>query len=126
VSIPGEVRDQLVLRFRVLFPHLNGRPRRLVMGQEARLLGYGGVRAVARAAGVSETTVRAGVFELEAGEDPLPGGRVRRPGGAGGGQRIWILAWFRRYWRWWSRMSAGIRPRRCAGRSSRCGTWPGS
>ena len=51
------------------------------MGQEARLLGHGGVRAVARAAGVSETTVRAGVFELEAGEDPLPEGRVRRPGG---------------------------------------------
>src|SRR5262249_44058230 len=43
--------------------------------------GHGGVRAVARAAGVSETTVRAGVFELEAGEDPLPDGRVRKPGG---------------------------------------------
>jgi hypothetical protein len=81
VGIPGEVRDQLVLRFRVLFPHLNERQRRLVMGQEARLLGHGGVRAVARAAGVSETTVRAGVFELEAGEDPLQEGRVRRPGG---------------------------------------------
>jgi hypothetical protein len=81
VGIPGEVRDQLVLRFRVLFPHLNERQRRLVMGQEARLLGHGGVRAVARAAGVSETTVRAGVFELEAGEDPLREGRVRRPGG---------------------------------------------
>src|SRR6516162_6885428 len=51
------------------------------MGQEARLLGHGGVRAVARPAGVSEATVRAGVFELEAGEDPLPEGRVRRPGG---------------------------------------------
>jgi len=70
-----------VLRFRVLFPHLNERQRRLAMAQEARLLGHGGVRAVARAAGVSETTVRAGVFELEAGEDPLPEGRVRRPGG---------------------------------------------
>jgi transposase len=81
VGIPGEVRDQLVLRFRVLFPHLNERQRRLVMGQEARLLGHGGVRAVARAADVSETTVRAGVFELEAGEDPLQEGRVRRPGG---------------------------------------------
>jgi hypothetical protein len=81
VGIRGEVRDQLVLRFSVLFPHLNERQRRLVMGQEARLLGHGGVRAVARAAGVSETTVRAGVFELEAGEDPLPEGRVRRPGG---------------------------------------------
>jgi transposase len=81
VGIPGEVRDQLVLRFTVLFPHLNERQRRLMMGQEARLLGHGGVRAVAQAAGVSETTVRAGVFELEAGEDPLPDGRVRRPGG---------------------------------------------
>ncbi|MFF0408795.1 ISAzo13 family transposase, partial [[Kitasatospora] papulosa] len=34
---------------------------------------------VARAAQVSETTVRNGVFELESGEEPL--GRVRRPGG---------------------------------------------
>ncbi len=81
MGIPGEVRDQLVLRFMVLFPHLNERQRRLVLGQEARLIGHGGVRAVARAAGVSETTVRAGVFELEAGENPLPEGRVRRPGG---------------------------------------------
>lgn len=42
-----------MLRFGVLFPHLNERQRRLVMAQEARLLGHGGVRA----AGVSETTV---------------------------------------------------------------------
>lgn len=49
------------------------------MGTEARLLGHGGIRAVARAAQVSETTVRHGVFELESGEEPL--GRVRRPGG---------------------------------------------
>jgi hypothetical protein len=81
MGISIEVRGQLVLRFRVLFPHLNERQQRLVLGQKARLLGHGGVRAVARAAGVSETTVRAGVFELEAGEDPLPDGRVRRPGG---------------------------------------------
>ncbi|GAA1336239.1 hypothetical protein GCM10009647_078670 [Streptomyces sanglieri] len=30
---------------------------------------------------MSETTVRKGVFELEGGEDPLPGWRVRRCGG---------------------------------------------
>ena len=48
---------------------------------EARLLGHGGVRTVAQVAGVSETTVRKGVFELEDGEDPLPDGRVRRVGG---------------------------------------------
>lgn len=43
------------------------------------MLGHGGVRAVAQVGAVSETTVRKGVFELEAGEEPL--GRVRRPGG---------------------------------------------
>ena len=36
---------------------------------------------MARVAGVSETTVRAGVFELEEGQEPFPEGRVRRGGG---------------------------------------------
>src|SRR4029450_10811353 len=89
MRIPMEVRGQLATRFEVLLPHLNERQQRLAVGVEARLLGRGGVRAVARVAGVSETTVRRGVFELEAGEEPLPPGRVRRPGGsrppAGGG-----------------------------------------
>ncbi|MGW1364931.1 ISAzo13 family transposase [Streptomyces chartreusis] len=81
MRIPSEVRDQLAVRFGVLFPHLDERQQRLALATEARLLGHGGVRAVARAAGVSETTVRKGVFELEGGEDPLPDGRVRRDGG---------------------------------------------
>ncbi|MET8537311.1 ISAzo13 family transposase [Streptomyces sp. NPDC005065] len=81
MRVPSEVCDQLAVRFEVLFPHLDERQRRLVLATEARLLGHGGVRAVARVAEVSETTVRKGVFELEGGEDPLPGGRVRRAGG---------------------------------------------
>ena len=81
MGIPAAVRDQLSMRFEVLLPHLNERQRRLLLGAEARLLGHGGVRAVAEVAGVSETTVRAGVFELEAGEAPFPGGQVRRSGG---------------------------------------------
>lgn len=81
MRIPSEVRDQLALQFGVLFPHLNERQQRLALAAEVRLLGYGGVRAVAGAAGVSETTVRKGVFELEGDEDPLPEGRVRRDGG---------------------------------------------
>src|SRR5260370_37613947 len=85
MGISSEVRGQLALRFRVLFPHLNERQQRLVMAQEARLIGHGGVRAVARAAGVSETTARSGVFELEGGEEPLPDGRIRR---SGGGRRL--------------------------------------
>ncbi|MEV1174574.1 ISAzo13 family transposase [Nonomuraea sp. NPDC049784] len=69
----------LAAKFEALFPHLDERQRRLLMGAEARLLGYGGIRVVARAAGVREATVSAGVKELESGQEPL--GRVRRPGG---------------------------------------------
>lgn len=75
----GEVCDQLAVKFEVLLPHLDERQRRLLMGAEARILGHGGIRAVARTAEVSEATVRKGVAELEADEDPL--GRVRRSGG---------------------------------------------
>lgn len=70
MRIPDETRDQLSAKFAVLFPHLDERQRRLLRGAEARLLGHGGIRAVARAAQVSETTVRDGVFELESGDDP--------------------------------------------------------
>jgi hypothetical protein len=43
------------------------------------MLGHGGIRIVARAAGMREGRVSLGVAELEAGEEPL--GRARRPGG---------------------------------------------
>jgi hypothetical protein len=81
MRMPAGVREQLSLRFEVLMPHLDERQRRLLLATEARLLGHGGVRTVARVAGVSETTVRAGVFELEEAEEPFPEGRVRRGGG---------------------------------------------
>jgi len=84
MSISGQARQQLASRFEVLLPHLNERQQRLALAAEARLFGHGGVRVVARVAGVSETTVRKGVFELEQGDGPLPIGRVRR---AGGGRR---------------------------------------
>jgi hypothetical protein len=88
MSITAGAREQVSLRFEVLMPHLNERQRRLLLATEARLLGHGGVRAVARMAGVSETTVRAGVFELEQGEEPFPGGRVRREGGGRKGAAV--------------------------------------
>jgi len=69
----------LAAKFEAVFPHLDERQRRLLMGAEARALGHGGIRAVARAAGVREATVSAGVSELDAGAEPL--GRARRPGG---------------------------------------------
>ncbi|MGW3655110.1 hypothetical protein ACWD6R_05075 [Streptomyces sp. NPDC005151] len=44
----------LAAKFGALFPHLNERQRRLVMGAEARTIGHGGIKLVARAAGVGE------------------------------------------------------------------------
>lgn len=72
MRISDEVRGQLARRFEALLPHLNDRQQRLALATEARLLGHGGVRLVAQTARVSETTVRKGVFELEAGAEPLP------------------------------------------------------
>ncbi len=74
-----ESRQVLAAKFQSIFPHLDERQRRLLMGAEARALGHGGIRAVARAAGVREATVSLGVDELDAGAEPL--GRARRPGG---------------------------------------------
>jgi DNA-binding MurR/RpiR family transcriptional regulator len=67
MGIDEVVRGQLAARFEVLLPHLNERQQRFALATEARLLGHGGVRAVAKAAGVSASTVRRGVAELEAG-----------------------------------------------------------
>src|SRR5690242_14619910 len=74
-----EAAQVLAAKLAVIFPHLDERQRRLLMGAEARALGHGGIRLVARAAGVRQATVSLGVEELDSGEEPL--GRARRPGG---------------------------------------------
>src|SRR5712691_3391270 len=74
-----ETGQVLAAKFAVIFPHLDERQRRLLTGAEARALGHGGIRLVARAAGAREATVSLGVDELDSGTGPL--GRVRRPGG---------------------------------------------
>src|SRR2546421_45869 len=76
MEVTGEM---LAAKLETIFPHLDERQRRLLMGAEARALGHGGIRLVARAAGVREATVSLGVSELDSGAEPL--GRVRRPGG---------------------------------------------
>jgi hypothetical protein len=71
----GEAVRVLAVKFAEIFPHLDERQRRLLLGAEARALGYGGIRLVAQAAGVREATVSLGVDELDSGAEP------RRPGG---------------------------------------------
>jgi hypothetical protein len=79
MAIGEGVEAALAAKFQAVFPHLDERQRRLLAGAEARSLGHGGIRVVARAAGMREGTVSGGVRELESGAGPL--GRVRRPGG---------------------------------------------
>ena len=66
-------------RYGLMSELLNERSKRRWAAAEARSHGRGGVAAVARATGMSETTVRRGLSELDAGED-LPAERVRRAG----------------------------------------------
>ncbi|WP_427018196.1 ISAzo13 family transposase [Pseudarthrobacter sp. P1] len=93
MGVTVEIEQALAAKFRVLFPHLDERQRRLLMGAEAQVLSHGGIRAVARAAGISEHTVSRGMHDLDACEAPL--GRTRLPGG--GRKRL-------------SEMDAGLRP----------------
>src|SRR5438046_2843881 len=72
-------REMLAALFGSVLPHLDERQRRLLLGAQARVLGHGGIRLVAAAAGAGEATVSLGVRELEGGAEPL--GRARREGG---------------------------------------------
>jgi Rhodopirellula transposase DDE domain len=66
-------------RYGLMGELLNERSRRRWAAAEARSHGRGGVAAVARATGMSESTVRRGLAELDAGEE-LGLERVRRAG----------------------------------------------
>jgi hypothetical protein len=72
-------------RYRLLSAQgvLDERGRRLWAAAEARSAGRGGLAAVVRATGISESTVLRGLADLDSGEPPLPAGKVRRhPGRA--------------------------------------------
>jgi len=73
--------DLLKQKFAALLPALNERGRRLAAAAEARALGYGGVAKVARASGVSASTIWRGLRELQKPGRRLEASKVRRPGG---------------------------------------------
>ncbi len=77
---PDGLTEAIAQRFRLLAPLMDERRRRLLAGAEAVALGWGGITRVARATGMSARVIGEGVAELGA-PDPLPVGRVRRPGG---------------------------------------------
>lgn len=78
-----EVLDLIARKFELLAPVLNERSRRRWAATEARSLGHGGIVAVSRATGISESTIRRGLKELESGQSADPA-RIR---GAGAGRK---------------------------------------
>jgi hypothetical protein len=59
---------------------LDERTRRLWAAAEARSAGYGGLAAVVRATGISESTVLRGLADLDSEERPVPGKVRKHPG----------------------------------------------
>ena len=80
MAVEAAVVGAVQRRIAALWPHLSERQRRLLLGAEARELGWGGVSAVAQVAGVSRTTVTLAVSDVES-PPKLPEGRSRRAGG---------------------------------------------
>src|SRR5437867_1481507 len=71
--------SELKRKFRAAWPHLDERTRRLMAGNEAVSLGYGGVSLVGRACGLSRKAIAKGIREIQRESRPLAG-RIRRPG----------------------------------------------
>jgi hypothetical protein len=71
----------MAARLENLLPRLNERDRRLALATEARSWGYGGIVAVHRATGVSKTTIRRGLADLDEDAGGQDRNRVRAPGG---------------------------------------------
>ena len=80
MPIATNVLEAVGRRIEVLWSQLNERQRRALLGAEARELGWGGVAAVAKVAGVARSTVTRGVGELDRPE-VVAKGRSRRSGG---------------------------------------------
>ena len=85
MAVPVGAEESLAAKFAALFPYLDERQRRLVMGAEARVLGHGGIKVVGAAADVSAVTVSPGVAELEGGASRWAAHAV--PAGAASGRR---------------------------------------
>jgi hypothetical protein len=69
----------LAVRWSAMEGRLDERQRRLWAAAEARSHGRGGLAAVARVTGMAQTTVRAGIADLDSDEE-FDVGRARRPG----------------------------------------------
>lgn len=79
MSITVVEQDRMAARLAEIRPFLDEHAWRLLLGAEARAIGYGGMKVVAAAAKAKADTVSRGAHELESGV--VADGRVRAPGG---------------------------------------------
>jgi len=68
-------------KYKTLAAQLDERSLRLCAASDAKMLGYGGVSFVAKAAGLSRTTLYNGSNEERMTDSSLEGRRIRKPGG---------------------------------------------
>ena len=75
--------ERIRKKFRALTVAMDERMRRQWAAAEAMDLAWGGISCVAKATGISRTTILAGIRELKAqeGAEALPHAGIRRPGG---------------------------------------------
>jgi transposase len=74
--------SQIAQRYNLVEWALDERLRRLISAAEAKVLGHGGITAVAESTGVSRRAIHTGLKELESRqlEEKPTGSRIRRPG----------------------------------------------
>jgi hypothetical protein len=78
--ISEETGSVLREKYQALAPFMDERVLRRWAAAEAQALGWGGASAVAKATGISRTTIRSGIAELHNPRPEPPPDRVRRPG----------------------------------------------
>ena len=79
--INPEGQATISAKYAQLAAHLNEKTLRLWAATEALALGRGGISLVARATGLSRTTIHTAIQELVRPADPAAAARVRRQGG---------------------------------------------
>ncbi len=101
IMVSSEITQVLSKKFKLLHGELDERSRRLWAATEALAIGHGGIKAVAKATGIGESTIRIGKRDLDQGtvarSPEATQRRVRRKGAgrkpltAGDDSLIWAL-----------------------------------
>jgi transposase len=78
--VPPETLSTLREKYKALAPFMDERVLRRWAATEVLALGWGGASAIVKATGLSRTTIRSGIAELQQPATQPPPGRIRGPG----------------------------------------------